>query len=269
MQVRSQDTGICLLCVNETGVCLSFVRISFFSLCLSAAITYAGDAADFFVYYPESTSSSLLFGASVAGLCLSFTFAIIVGVGLASGINMNPSFASAYDRGQGALLVAGFVDPLGGFGRFLAVVVALGLVSNIVAPTYSCGLDFQILGRVAARIPRFIWNTVSVIIYTVCALAGRDHLSGIFTNFLALMGYWVAIWIAITVEEHLIFRRTKARSYKWDDWNRPGKLPYGVAALASFLIGWAGAILCMAQAWYVAPIAGLVGDSGADVSINP
>ena len=211
----------------------------------------------------------LLFGASLLGLGLSFTFAILIGVGLASGINISSSFASAFERGQGNLLVAGFVDPLGNFGRFLAVIIALGLVSNIVAPTYSCGIDFQVLGRPAARIPRFLWNTLAVVIYTVCALAGRDHLSEIFTNFLALMGYWVAIWIAITVEEHLIFRRSGSRRWDWDAWDSPRNLPHGLAALTSFLVGWAGAILCMAQYWYIGPIAKLIGDHGADVRTHP
>ena len=250
-------------------LCLFFLRISFFSLCLSAAITYAGDAADFFVYYPESTSPGLLFGASLLGLSLSFTFAIILGIGLGSGVYNNASFAKASKAGQGNLLVAGLVEPLGSFGRFLAVVIALGLVSNVVAPTYSCGIDFQVLGRLAARVPRSIWNTIAVIIYTVCALAGRDHLSEIFTNFLALMGYWVAIWIAITIEEHLIFRRAVGRGYDWDAWDQPKRLPHGLAALISFLVGWAGAILCMAQTWYVGPIARLVGENGADVSACP
>ena len=200
------------------------------------------------------------------GLSLSFTFTIVLGIGLASGININSSFASAYEGGQGSLIVAGFVDPLGNFGRFLGVVVALGLVTNIIAPTYSCGIDFQILARYALRVPRTVWNTIAIIIYTVCALAGRDHLSEIFTNFLALMGYWVAIWTAIIIEEHVFFHVWTGRTYDWDAWNQPEKLPNGFAALSSFLIGWAGAILCMAQAYYVGPIAKLIGENGADVS---
>ena len=241
-------------------------RISFFSLCVSAAITYAGDAADYFVYYPENTSDTPLLSASLLGLSLSFTFAIVLGIGLASGINIDSSFASAYERGQGSLIVAGFIDPLGDFGRFLGVVVALGLVTNVIVPTYSCGIDFQILGRYALRVPRTVWNTIAIIIYTVCALAGRDHLSEIFTNFLALMGYWVAIWTAIIIEEHVLFHVWMGRTYDWDAWNSPEKLPNGVAALASFLIGWAGSILCMAQAYYIGPIAKLIGEHGADVS---
>ncbi|KAI9712990.1 MAG: hypothetical protein M1812_006738 [Candelaria pacifica] len=238
-------------------------RLSFFSICLSAAITYAGGAADYFVYYPETTPPWIVFTCSMIGLTLSFTFALVLGAGLASGTVTKPEWESAYGVSQGALIVVGY-GPLGGFGKFCSVVVALGLIANLIAPTYSSGVDFQILGRYAAKIPRLIWNTFGVIIYTVCALAGRNSLSAIFTNFLALMGYWVAIWIAITLEEQLIFRRR--RGYDWNAWNDRSKLPLGIAALVAFLIGWVGAILCMAQAWYTGPIARSVGEHGADVS---
>ena len=100
-------------------------------------------------------------------------------------------------------------------------------------------------------------------IYVVCALAGRDSLSEIFTNFLALMGYWIAIWIALTLEEIFIFRGS---SWHWDAWNQKESLPHGYAALIAFLIGWAGAILSMAQVWYIGPFARMVGVYGADVS---
>ena len=180
--------------------------------------------------------------------------------------------------------------PLGAFGRFCAVVIALGLIANLIPPTYSSGVDFQLLARQAARIPRWIWNSFGVVIYTVCALAGRDNLAEIFTNFLALMGYWLAVWMALTLEEHLIFRQPprwltrrlrsdgntdgiepvdstncKGRPWNWQDCDNQARLPIGIAALCAFLVGWAGAILCMAQVWYVGPIARLVGDSGADM----
>lgn len=144
--------------------------------------------------------------------------------------------------------------------------IALGLIANLIPPTYSSGVDFQLLGRWAQKVPRWAWNSVGVVVYTVCALAGRDNLAAIFTNFLALMGYWVAVWIAVTVEEHLLFRKRGGRGWIWEDWNTRAKLPLGLAALTAFLVGWAGAILCMAQVWYVGPIAKLVGEYGADVS---
>lgn len=188
----------------------------------------------------------------MAGLATSFTYAFIIGVGLGSGVTSNTSWSSAYDVSQGALLVEGFA-PLGAFGKVCAVFIALGLVANMIPPAYSSGVDFQILGRLAARVPRIIWTSIGAIIFTVCALAGRNSLAEIFTNFLALMGYWVVIWIAIMLEEQFLFRRH--RGYDWSVWDKQKQLPVGIAALVAFLIGWAGAILSMAQVWYTGPIA--------------
>ncbi|KAI9744550.1 MAG: hypothetical protein M1818_002079 [Claussenomyces sp. TS43310] len=239
-------------------------RLSFFSLCLSAAITYAPDAADFLVYCdPNITGRIKVFTATLIGLACSFSLCFLLGVGLASGINNDPAWAKA-GLGSGGLIVAGY-DDLGSFGKSCSVVAALGLVANMVPPIYSAGIDFQILGRYPAMIPRFLWNLIGVIIFAVCALAGRNHLAEVFTNFLALMGYWVAIWIAITLEEQFIFRRGKHPKYKWADWNSKDKLPIGVAAFIAFVIGWVGSILCMAQVYYYGPIAKLVGEYGADL----
>ncbi|KAI4639582.1 hypothetical protein J4E93_008933 [Alternaria ventricosa] len=237
-------------------------RISFFGLTLAAAITYGGGAADYFVYYPEHASSFKIFGMTMLGLMCSFTFAFVLGIGLACGMLTNTDWAAAYGVSQGALIVEAY-KPLGAFGSFCGVVVALGLVANLIVPTYSSGIDAQILGRYASVVPRVIWNTVGVVIYTVCALAGRAHLAEIFTNFLALMGYWVSVWIAITLEEHLIFRRKTG--FNWQVWNQKKKLPLGIAAFTSFVIGWIGAIMCMAQVWYIGPIAKQVGTYGADM----
>lgn len=171
-----------------TGTTLAGNRLSFFSVCLASAITYSPGAADFLVYCDPTIATRLkVFGATMVGLSLSFTFTFTLGTGLASGISQNPSWEAA-GTGSGALVVAGF-SSLGGFGKFCSVITALGLISNMVPPTYSSGIDFQILGRYPAMIPRFIWNTFAVVVFTVCGLAGRDNLSEIFTNFLALMGY--------------------------------------------------------------------------------
>ncbi|KAF2196810.1 hypothetical protein GQ43DRAFT_444791 [Delitschia confertaspora ATCC 74209] len=247
---------------TSTGRTLVGERLSFFSVSLAAAITYSGGAADYFVYFPEDTPSLKIFGATMAGLSTSFTFAILLGIGLASGIATNAGWASASEVSLGALIVEGY-KPLGGFGSFCGVIVALGLVANIIPPTYSCSVDFQILGRWATVIPRPVWNTFGVVVYLICALVGRGHLADIFTNFLALMGYWVSNWLAITLEEHFIFRRKTG--FCWTAWNQPSKLPIGIAALVAFLIGWAGSILCMAQVWYIGPLAKLVGVHGADM----
>lgn len=239
-------------------------RLSFFSICLSAAITYAPGAADFLVYCdPKIATRSKVFWSTLTGTSVSFAFMFMIGVGLASGVNNDPEWEAA-GAGSGALIVAGF-NQFGGFGKFCSVVIALGMVANMVPPVYSAGIDFQILGKYPEKVPRFIWNTFGTVVFAVCALAGRDNLATIFTNFLALMGYWVAIWIAITLEEQFIFRRRMRPKYVFSDWNRKEKLPIGMAALIAFLVGWAGAILCMTQVYYTGPISLAISDDGGDL----
>jgi purine-cytosine permease-like protein len=109
-------------------------RVSFFGLCLAAAITYGGGAADYFVYYPESTPRWKVFALTMVGLSLSFTFAFVIGIGLASGVSTDAGWDQAYQISQGALIVEGY-KPLGRFGSFCSVVVALGLVGNLIPPT--------------------------------------------------------------------------------------------------------------------------------------
>ena len=238
-------------------------RISFFSLCFAAAITYSGISADYFVYYSPQTRRLPVFALCLLGLTISFTFAEILGIGLASGIPSTPSYAEAFEVSQGALIVAGFA-PLHRFGSFCSVVTALGIIANLIPSTYSSGIDFQLLTSKAQLVPRFMWNLLGVLAYGICALGARQNLITATENFLALMGYWVSIWIAIVLEEQILFRQN--RGWNWAAWDRKEELPVGLAALAAFLVGWAGAILSMAQVWYVGPIAKLVGDFGADVS---
>lgn len=198
------------------------------------------------------------------GVGLALTFANLLGVGLGSGTFANSDWKAASGISSGALILAGYKG-LGGFGKFMGVLMALGQIANNIPGTYSASLCFQMLGRYLARLPRWVWTCVGVVIYTICALVGRNHLSEIFEDWLALMGYWVTIYLTIALEEHLIFRRT--RGFNWDQWASPSKLPLGLAALAAFLIGWIGAIICMDQIYFVGPIAAMVGQDGADLGI--
>ncbi len=198
------------------------------------------------------------------GLILSFSIVTLLGVGLASGTFNNPTWASANEVSSGALILAGY-EGLGGFGKFCGVVVALGVIANNIPGTYSSALGIQVLGRYGIKIPRWACTTVIAAIYTACALGGRNNLFEIFQNFLALMGYWLTIFVCIVLEEHLLFRRS--RSFEWDAWSDRRRLPVGLAALAAFLIGWAGAIVSMNQVWYVGPLAKMVGEHGADLGI--
>jgi purine-cytosine permease-like protein len=239
-------------------------RLSFFSLSLSVPASWAGAASDYYVYYPENTAKWKTFLMTLSGLALSFTFVNLLGVGLASGISSNADWSSAYSISSGALITAGY-NGLGSFGKFCGVIVAFGVIANNIPGSYSAALGIQMLGRYPKVVPRWIWTCVVVLVYFVCAIAGRNHLFTIFQNFLALMGYWITAFISIVLEEHLLFRRKKG--FDWSAWEDQKSLPVGYAALTAFLIGWVGAIISMYQVYYVGPVAALIGDNGADLGI--
>ncbi|KAI4117693.1 MAG: hypothetical protein LQ345_002117 [Seirophora villosa] len=242
------------------GGAVTASRLSFFSLQLSVTVSWAATSSDFYVYYPESTKRPLVFLMTFTGLSLAFILVNLIGIGLASGIATNPAWDAANQVSSGALILAGF-DGLRGFGKFCGVIVALGVISNNIPGTYAAALGCQVLGRYGKMVPRYLWVCAVVLVYFTCAAAGRDHLYAIFQNFLALMGYWVMIFVAIVLEEHLLFRRRPG--FDWTAWEDRKRLPLGFAALIAFLAGWVGAIVGMHQTWYVGPVAAMVG--GADI----
>lgn len=68
---------------------------------------------------------------------------------------MNTSWATAFDTSTGALVEAAF-QPLHGFGKFCAVMLALGLISNSVPGTY-CSSTLPSIDYYLAKITD-LWN---------------------------------------------------------------------------------------------------------------
>lgn len=131
--------------------------------------------------------------------------------------------------------------------------MALGLVSNSAPGTYSTTMCAQVLGRQFQAVPRWAWGCIFVVIELALGLAGRNNLYTIFSNFLALMGYWIEFMVLVVLMERYIFRRHFR--YDWSRWQESKCMPVGIAACVSFLLGWLGAVLGMYQTWYVGPLA--------------
>ncbi|CAK7273169.1 Vitamin B6 transporter [Sporothrix epigloea] len=239
-------------------------RFSYFMLCASPPLAWSPAGADFFVYFPPDAKRRWVFLSTLTGLAVGSFFPLLLGVGLACGAQTNPAWGAAFEISVGAL-VNEALSPLGVFGKICSVILGLGLIANNVPGQYSAALSFQLLGRWFRILPRFVWVIIGTVIYTVLACAGRDHFSDIFTDFLALMGYWCIMWVLMTLCEELIFRRGD-RWYNWDDWHRQERLPIGLAALAAFCIGWVGAVLSMWEVYFTGPIAKMVGD-GIDLGL--
>jgi purine-cytosine permease-like protein len=242
--------------VESSPLILNAKRVSFFSLCLSVALSWAPLAADYYVYYPAHVKRWRIFAVTVLGSGQAMVITLLLGVGLGTVMVSSPKYAVKYGTSPGGLLMTAY-DSLGGFGKFCAVINVLAQVANNTPGAYSMGMNFQMLGGFFQKVPRPVFTTISTVIYTACAMGGRNSLYQIFKGFLPLIGYWVIIWIAIVVEEDVLFRRKSG--YDWTAWNNPQKLPKGIAAGVSFLIGWAGAILGMVSSlWQPSYAAGFI-----------
>ena len=73
------------------------------------------------------------------------------------------------------------------------------------------------------------------------------------------------IMICIVAEGHVMMKFMPHLRPDWDMWAERRKLPIGLAALMSFLLGWVGAVLGMDEVWFVGPLAAAAG--GADIGM--
>ena len=258
---RNFDTSA--MSVGPAGT-ITANRCSFFALVFASVVGLAAFSADFYVYYPTTTSKRITFVMTWFGIWAALIFCNIIGVAIATGVPKSPSWSNAYEVSSGALLLACY-DGLGGFGGFCVVILAFGCITNNAPGTYSAALSFQVLGRYTKAVPRWAWCTFITLIELVCSVAGRDHLFNIFQSFLPIMAYWVCPWLTIVLEEHLLFHVLRGVPFDWAAWEDKTKLPLGAAALFAWLVGWAGAIIGMDQAWYQGPIALKIGGYGGDI----
>ncbi|CAL8581171.1 Vitamin B6 transporter [Xanthoria parietina] len=249
--------------IGEPGT-LTASRCSFFALIFASVIGFSAVSADFYVYYPTTTPARLTFSLTWTGIWVGAMFCNIVGIAIATGVESNPTWESAYSISSGALLLECY-SGLGGFGSFCLVILALTSVTNNAPCTYAGALTIQVLGRYAKAVPRWVWCVIITLVELICSVAGRNHLYNIFENFLPIMSYWVVPWVTIVVEEHLIFHKLRGVPFDWSAWEDKRRLPIGGAALVAWLVGWAGAIIGMSQVWYTGPVAMKVGGHGGDI----
>ncbi|KAL8810884.1 MAG: hypothetical protein Q9200_002232 [Gallowayella weberi] len=239
-------------------------RCSFFALEFASGIGFTALGADFYVYYPTTTSKSLTFAMTWTSTWLALMICNIVGIGIGTGVATNSAWSEAYSISSGALFLECY-NGLGGFGSFCVVMLSVGCVTNNAPGAYASALALQVLGRYPKAIPRWILSIFITMIELICSVAGRDHLFAIFENFLPIMSYWVVPWVTIFLEEHLIFHKLRGVPFDWAAWEDKKQLPVGAAALFAWLVGWAGAIIGMSQYWYTGPVASKIGGSGGDI----
>lgn len=226
---------------------------------------------DYSVYMRETTNDWAVFSSVYGGLLTSQVLIELLGAGVGTlYLSSDVRFQQAYDvSGMGGLIGEVFSNrgtAVRGLGKFVEAVLSFSTAAVIVCGIYSIGLSAQVVSKKAVRVPRVVWSLMGSVVFLVCAVAGRDHLEDVMTNFLNMCAYYISPLTTIMLIEHFVLRR--GFTYNLEAWNDKDQLPIGVAASVSFILGTLVAMLGMSQVWWVGPIAQAIGGSstGTDIS---
>jgi NCS1 nucleoside transporter family len=258
---------------SEIGGVLSFAASVY-----GFATGWTSYAADYTVYQPAKTSRARVFFWTWLGLIVPLCFTEMLGLAVATTYQHPPLDAdpetfvgNIYTQGYnsakiGGLLGAVLVPAFGRFGQFCLVVLALSIIANNCPNIYSLSLSLQVLARKTQAVPRFLWTFLGTIVYCAIAIPGYGHFESVLENFMLVIGYWLAIYEGVSITDHFVFKRGFG-GYDVALYNRPGELPPGVAAVGAFLFGVLGAVMGMAQVWFIGPIGKRIGNPmfGGDI----
>ncbi len=227
------------------------------------ATGWSSYAADYNVNQPEETPARRVFWLTFLGVFIPCVLLETMGMLFTT---YGPWGKDFFNNGNGSLM-ADVVNPLGGFGKVILVLLAFSVIANNIPNDYSLGLSVQVFGKTFQRVPRWVWTLVGAVIYVAIAIPNSGNFAATLTDFLLLIAYWLGPWATILVLEHFVFRRGR---YNVDDWNTASRLPIGWAAIVSMAIGLVGVVLGAAQLKFVGPIAHALGGStyGMDVGFE-
>lgn len=226
-----------------------------------------GMAADFSVYCATDASTWRIFAYTYAGLFIPTVPLMVLGAAIGGATPNIESWADGYDRWIVGGVLQAMLLPAGGFGRFVAVLLSLSVVGNLSAAMYSISLNFQILLPFFTRIPRNVFAIVyTIVVIPVSIEAARSFFASL-ENFIFLIAYWSAGFVAVVGVEHFIFRRADYSKYDPEAWNKPCRLPTGLAAIGAMGLSFGLAVPCMSQVWYTGTIAEITGDIGFEIEL--
>jgi purine-cytosine permease-like protein len=145
-------------------------------------------AADFSVYCDPSATTLRMFSYTYAGLFFPTVPLMVLGAAIGGATPNVPSWSEGYDNfSVGGVLMA-MLTPAGGFGKFVAVLLALSLVGNLAAAMYSISLNFQLLLPFFVRIPRMVFTIVYTVVVIPVAISAAKSFFDSLENFIYLIG---------------------------------------------------------------------------------
>ncbi|KAH8723540.1 purine-cytosine permease FCY21 [Phaeosphaeriaceae sp. PMI808] len=242
--------------------------LSFGGLVAGFLLPWAALASDFSTYMHPKAPAMRIAVYTYVGLTLPTILLMILGAAMGGATAKIPEWQAGYDVNAASGVLAAMLYPAAGFGRFVTVILAFSVLGNLAATMYSVTLNLQMLLPWLFRIPRVLFSIlITGIVIGVSIEAAKSFFVNL-ENFLGVIGYWSAAFIAIVLVEHLVFRSGSFTEYTKDEetWDDARKLPLGLAALGSGVLSLGMIVPGMAQIWYTGPIGKKTGDIGFEVA---
>lgn len=231
------------------------VVISFACFLGSSVMSWCTLTPDYGVYHNVEASTFRIFIYTYLGSFCSGVSLHMLGAAFAITASGVPSYAAGFDNGTNiGGLAAAILEPLGGFGKFLLVLMALSVPAACAPTMYTFAMSFMAVAPFFAKIPRSVYVVISACILIPISIIGATRFYTTLVNILSIIGYWSSAFSGIVLAEHFVFRRNSFSRYLADYWNTPPRLPLGIAALLSFLGAFGIIIPCMSQVFYEGPI---------------
>ncbi|KAF9640718.1 putative purine-cytosine permease fcy22 protein [Lasiodiplodia theobromae] len=240
--------------------------LSFGCLIAGFSIAFAGIMSDYSVYYKSTAPVTRMFFYPYLAQNLSTILLMILGAAIGGAVPNVPAWNEGHTRFSTGGVLEAMLRPAGGFGKFIAVLLAFSLTGNVSASMYTVTLNWQLLVPWFVRIPRIVFSVVTTAVMIPVAITAATDFFDSLENFLGIVSYWPAAFAAIVIVEHLYFRKGDSSTYDRDIWNNARKLPSGIAAITAGVASFGLVVPCMAATWYTGPIAEHTGDIGFEVA---
>ena len=191
---------------------------------------------------------------------------LILGSAMGGAVPVVPGWADAYAAYGAGGVFAAMLAPVGGFGKFVLVLLALSVLGQLAISMYSIALNLQMVLPVFTKTPRYLFIVVVSVVMIPIGIKVAEQWEESLHNFLALIGYWAGCFDAVLIVEFLAFRRRDYAAYDHAVWNAGRRLPSGVPALAASLVSMGMVVPGIAAVWFTGPIAAKTGDIGFEMA---
>lgn len=233
------------------------------------ALTYAPFVSDYSRYLPENTPGRAVFGWTAAGVFLSATWVIVLGLLLTSAFGSDDIFTSA-DAAMGGGTLSSIVLLVTAVGLAVTNVLNVygGMLNLITGLATFVRIEVSFRNRVLMILPTFVLGTAAA------TLAYEDYSQNL-TAFLSLLLLLLIPWGAVNLVDYYVVQHgsydvpamfVKTGVY----WHDPASWTYGgvnVKVLVAYCAGVAAGYPFVSSIWFQGPLAASLG--GTDLSWIP